>query len=440
MKDGSDNHKLYYKDIGEYLSQSQKLKILKDEKSLSNIGWEEIFPDENNDWINQRDIDYDQNYISLQDKELGVFNERLTGINTSRDAWVYGFNKIQVKSNVLRMVENYNSELKRLRHISKPEDRLENINRASEYINWSRSLRNKFSKGDPITVETENIQLSMYRPFVKKWLFYDKSVVEMPGQYHRIKLKEQLILATTGLGIKRDFSAYVTQHLPNFDLLEKGQNYFLGKINEESIFENDFISNVNAEFKKKIGITNDDKIFSYLYGLFHSKDYLKKYSNDLKKGIPRIPILKNKDKFIDIGQELSKLHLNYEEIEPYKNLSIEIKNLATYKVKKMKFLKERNHAKKLVDDKSTIIFNEDITIKNIPEEAYNYIINGKSAIQWIMEQYQIKMDKNSGITDDPNLYSDDEKYIFNLLLKIINVSVQTVDLVNSLPPLEVIEE
>ena len=103
----------------------------------------------------------------------------------------------------------------------------------------------------------------------------------------------------------------------------------------------------------------------------------------------------------------------------------------------MKFAKKRNDEGKLEKDRSTIIFNDSITISSIPEKAYQYIVNGRSAIEWIMDQYQIKTDKKSGITDDPNDYSDDKKYIFNLLLRIINVSIQTVDLVNELPNLDV---
>ena len=133
------------------------------------------------------------------------------------------------------------------------------------------------------------------------------------------------------------------------------------------------------------------------------------------------------------------LHLNYEEIPVYDGVNIEISDQPSYKVTKMKFAKKRDENGKSVNDLSTIIYNQDITITNIPAKAYEYMVNGRSAIEWIIDQYQIKTDKKSGITDDPNDYSTDEKYIFNLLLRIINVSVQTVDLVNSLPKFEVEE-
>src|SRR5699024_586029 len=171
--------------------------------------------------------------------------------------------------------------------------------------------------------------------------------------------------------------------------------------------------------------------FAYIYAILHSKEYRDKYNNDLTKGLPRIPILKNKEQYIEIGKKLVDLHINYEEVTPYSGVKIEKATAPSYKVTKMK------HPKRGELDK--IVFNSDVTITSIPEKAYEYVVNGRSAIGWIMNQYQIKTDRRSGIIDNPNDYSADEKYVFNLLLRIINVSVQTVDLVNSLPPLEIIE-
>ncbi|APG70002.1 hypothetical protein LL717_08140 [Lactobacillus delbrueckii subsp. lactis] len=148
----------------------------------------------------------------------------------------------------------------------------------------------------------------------------------------------------------------------------------------------------------------------------------------------------NKEKYVEVGKKLMDLHINYEEVPVYEGVQIVSHENPSYVVKKMKFGKKRDaESGKLKKDKSTIIFNSDITIKDIPEKAYEYVVNGRSAIEWIMDQYQVKTDKKSGITDDPNDFSDDPKYIFNLLLRIINVSLQTVDLVNSLPKLEIIE-
>ncbi|MGX0330801.1 putative helicase [Staphylococcus cohnii] len=170
----------------------------------------------------------------------------------------------------------------------------------------------------------------------------------------------------------------------------------------------------------------------YIYGLFHSNEYKSKFSANLSKELPRIPLVKNKEKFIEIGRKLMNLHLNYESCDLSSEVVINQSENPSYKIKKMTFPKR--------NEKNTIIVNNDITIKEIPNRAYDYKVNGKSAIEWVMDQYQIKVDKNSGIIDDPNEYSDDTKYILNHLLKIINLSVLTIDLIHELPPLEIIDK
>ena len=208
------------------------------------------------------------------------------------------------------------------------------------------------------------------------------------------------------------------------------------EVDEISLFENN--DNMNQTFADKLGLSLDET-FAYVYGLLNSREYQEKYANDLKKDLARIPIVKNKEKYVEVGQKLMELHLNYEEVPVYEGVEITPFVNPNYKVTKMRFAKKRDENGKLVNDLSTIIFNSDITISNIPEKAYEYVVNGRPAIEWIIDQYQVKTDKKSGITDDPNDYSDDEKYIFNLLLRIINVSIQTVDLINSLPKFEVEE-
>ena len=172
-----------------------------------------------------------------------------------------------------------------------------------------------------------------------------------------------------------------------------------------------------------------EDIFPFIYALLNSPDCQKYYANDLKKDLARIPNIIPKEEYIKIGKKLINLHLNYEKVPVYDKVTI-AKTGNDYKVTKMRIDKK-------FKDRSVIIFNNDITISDIPKKAYQYIVNGKSAIGWIIDQYRIKADKKSGIVDDPNEYSDDPKYIFNLLLRIINVSVQTVDLINQLPPLAI---
>lgn len=436
VKDGSDNHELHYYDIGDYLSRKEKLAIISELGDVSQLDWQEIIPDENNDWLNQRDPNY-QKYASLSGDSTSVFNNNSMGILTSRDAWVYGYSKEKVAQNTERLVQNYNNELKRLKSIPVNE-RKDLLNRKSDYINWSRKLE-RFAVNDiELEYHQSHLKLSLYRPFTKKWVYHDKALNEEARLYYNKFGQDNLIINTTGRGATRDFSPLVVDCIPNNDFMEKGQGFmrYDNEVDETSLFQNN--DNLNQEFADKLGLSLDET-FAYVYGLLNSREYQEKYANDLKKDLARIPIVKNKEKYVEVGQKLMELHLNYEEVPVYEGVEITPFVNPNYKVTKMRFAKKRDENGKLVNDLSTIIFNSDITISNIPEKAYEYVVNGRSAIEWIMDQYQVKTDKKSGITDDPNDYSDDEKYIFNLLLRIINVSVQTVDLINSLPKFEVEE-
>ena len=434
VKDGSDSHELHYHDIGDYLSQKEKLAIIAGFADVSRLDWEKIIPDENNDWLNQRDPNY-QKYSPLVGEIDGIFPKSAIGIATNRDTWISGFSKNKILKNSKLLIDNYNSELNRLLAIPSNE-RQDYLNRDETFIKWSAKLEDSIKKSKMFEFDDTKCRLSLYRPFTKKYLYYDYDVVERPGKYYNQFGKDNLVITTTGRGTSRDFSVIVTNLLPDIQLQMNGQGFmrYDNNVDETSLFQNN--DNLNQEFADKLGLNLDDT-FAYIYGLLNSKEYQEKYANDLKKDLARIPIVKNREKYVEIGYKLIDLHLNYEEVPVYDGVEITPFVNPSYKVIKMRFAKKRDDNGKLVNDLSAIIFNSDITISNIPEKAYEYIVNGRSAIEWIIDQYQVKTDKKSGIIDDPNDYSDDEKYIFNLLLRIINVSVQTVDLINSLPKFEV---
>ena len=434
VKDGSNNHKLHYYDIGDYLSQKEKLKIIEDFSDISSIAWDTIQPDANNDWLNQRDPSY-QGYTSLSTEANSVFNNNVIGVVTNRDSWVINFSKKSVENNVNTLIENYNSELGRLRSFNSS-DRKRMLNRRENFVKWTRKLERMLSNDTAISYDESRLILTLYRPFTKKWFYYSKDLNEETRLYYKKFGENNLVITTTGRGVSRDFSTLITNLIPNMDSLEKSQGFmrFDNEVNETSLFQNN--DNMNQAFADKLGLSLDET-FAYVYGLLNSREYQEKYANDLKKDLARIPIVKNKEKYVEVGQKLMDLHLNYEEVPVYEGVEITPFINPSYKVTKMRFAKKRDEKGKSVNNLSTIIFNSDITISNIPEKAYEYVVNGRSAIEWIIDQYQVKTDRKSGIKDDPNDYSEDEKYIFNLLLRIINVSVQTVDLINSLPKFEV---
>jgi predicted helicase len=427
IKDGSENHEIYYFQVADLLSRENKLEMLSEMKSIENINWSKITPDSNNDWINQRDESY-LKYTPMYSDENKIFNFKLIGVNTNRDTWVYSFSKKNLINNVERMVNNYNSEVDRLASVFDSKEKLNAKNSSDAFVKWTAGLDKNLVNGEKISTDSSKVILSMYRPFSKRWLYYQRDLIERPGKYDVFFGNSNIAMCLSGMGAKKDFSVVLTDTIPNLNMMEAGTQVILLKNNSgDRLLVGDSTS-IDTSFKEKLNLSDED-IFYYIYGVLHSPEYRKKYANDLKKSLPRIPILKSKEKYVDIGRKLANLHLHYESIAPYDGVKIEGKSNPSFKVTKMKYLKRG------VLDK--IVFNNDITITNIPEKAHSYIVNGRSAIDWVIDQYQIQTDSSSGIINDPNAYSDDEKYIFNLLLSIINVSVQTVDLVNSLPTMEI---
>lgn len=437
VKDGSNKHEIFYHDIGDYLSRKQKLDIIDNFGSIEKINWQTIHPDNNNDWVNQRDPNYEKySWIADDNAQInGVFKNHALGVVTNRDPWVIGFNKEKVLDNSKILIDHYNEERKHLVQNSKY-----SLNKDSKYIKWTRKLEKSARKNIPIEFQSSYLVETLYRPFTKKYMYYQYETVEETRLYYKKWGEANLAIVTTGRGASREFSTLVTDKVPDMQLLMNSQGFM--RFDNEKQGETELLEgnheNINQSFADKLGLSLDDT-FAYVYGLLNSPEYQQKYASDLKKDLARIPVVKNKEKYVEIGKKLINLHINYEKVEPYGGCKIEMIDNPSYRVEKMKFLKNRNSKIDEPNDRSTIIFNNDIKISNIPEKAYKYVVNGRSAIEWIMDQYRVKTDKKSGITDDPNDFSDDPKYIFNLLLRIINVSLQTVDLIHQLPKFEVDE-
>ncbi|WP_270617669.1 DEAD/DEAH box helicase [Streptococcus salivarius] len=432
VKNDSDSHELHYHDIGDYLTKKEKLSLISDFEDISQLNWQKIIPDENNDWINRRDSNY-LKYAPISGQNNSPFILSTIGVNSGRDTWVIGFSKEKILSNSKKLIDKYNEEVKinRVKN-NKP------MNFNPMETNWSRKLLRLYSNGEFLEFNPTRITQELYRPFTKKWLMYDRNIVENPGKFYSKWGESNLAIYITGGGTQKPFSVLISNIILDKQTLGNGKGLmrFDNEVDETLLFQSN--DNMNQTFADKLGL-NLDETFAYIYGLLNSREYQEKYANDLKKDLARIPIVKNKEKYVEVGQKLMDLHLNYEEVPVYEGVDITPFVNPSYKVTKMRFAKKRDENGKLVNDSSAIVFNSDITISNIPEKAYEYVVNGRSAIEWIIDQYQVKTDKKSGITDDPNDYSDDEKYIFNLLLRIINVSVQTVDLINSLPNFEIDE-
>lgn len=444
---------VHYKDIGDYLSREEKLKILKESESISNLEWENIYPDKKNDWINQTSEDFESQLL-LGNKKIGgeaVFSSCYsTGIKTGKDDWQYNFSATKLIKSNENYLKKYNEEVQKWidsKHVRNESVFKDFVDKDPKLIKWSNALFIKGNKG-LIIKDNKDYRIAVYRPFVKKWvaynppLFYD--LVKWPNILP-IKDIDNIIISIPGISEKKEFSCLISKEITdlhfigaaqcfplywyekkdkeNMLLFQDGEDMGNGYIRKPSISDE-----IIDKFRRKY---SDDKItdrniFNYIYALFHSKDYIKKYANNLAKEMPRIPFLKDFWGWSNIGKALIDLHLNYEKAKPYAGVKIE-KNTEDYKVTKIRYL--------LKDRKDTIIFNDHIIISNIPLKAYDYVVNGRSPIDWVLDQYQYTVDKESGIIDDPNTYDEVKggKYAFDLILSLITVSLETQKLIKELP-------
>lgn len=470
----NEKAKIYYYNIGNYLNREDKLKIIKQIGDISNpaIIWKNIVPNEHGDWLSKRNEMF-KLFIPIEPEkkfakgQKSFFETYAIGVATNRDAWVYNSSQQTLERNMRSMIDFYNKQREAYSNTIKENANLsveEFIDTDDTKISWTVNIKKDIERNIRHNY-TSDIRNSSYRPFFKQRLYFDKPFIERIGLSPKLFPTPQhnnWVICITGIGGRRDFASIITDCIPCLDMIEKSQCFPLywydnreadtidlfnqGSKNEvDRYIRRDGLTDwILDTARKQYGykVTKED-IFYYVYGLLHSPEYRTAFAADLKKSLPRLPLVEKADDFwafSKAGRDLANLHLNYETIEPYKKCNILYSPFTNkgdrinYHVEKMRFGKIDSKTA----DKSIIHYNNAIIIEHIPAEAYEYVVNGKSAIEWIMERYAITTDKKSGITNDPNDCArehNDEKYIFNLLLRIINVSVQTVEIVKGLPKL-----
>lgn len=457
----AEHGKVYFQDIGDYLTRDEKLERISQFGSISGlaetVGWSEIVPDKHGDWLNQRDDSF-SNFIKIGDKKTDdpkIFDNFTMGVVTNRDAWCWNPSKKSVSQNMSRMIDFYNSEVLRFEgdtHNLSPAQRAKLVDSFIDAdpnkISWTRALKGDLCKLRTYPYLENSLTKSLYRPFTKQWLYFNRRFNEMVYQMPKVfpnQTAENILICASGTGA-RSFSALITDHLPCLDNIEKGQCFPLYLYDEDGSNKRYAITREGLEhfstYYADESITAEN-VFYYIYGLLHSIDYRERYADNLSKELPRIPRVKTLDDFkafSHAGRALAELHLKFEEVPQYSaTVESSAKEDVHYRVEKMKHPKLKVDGKN-VDDLSSIIFNNRITVSNIPAEAYEYVVNGKSAIKWVMERQQVKTDKASGIVNDPNDWAietmKNAKYPLELLLRVITVSVETMKIVKSLPHLQ----
>jgi predicted helicase len=448
-----------YHDIGDYLTREKKLFSIEEFGSIENIPWQTIEPDASGDWINQRNADF-LSFAPMGDKKDSssgaIFDTYSLGVVTNRDSWAYNFSRSELVANMGRMVHFYDQQLGEFANWLKvhggqrtPEAVDEFIEREPTKISWTRSLKGDLRKAKRAELRPEGAVQSMYRPFCKQWLYFDRQLNEMVYQIPKLfptpDHANTVVHMSTG-DARRPFSALISDVIPDSHLHDIGQCFPLYYYEEASAevglfaeeastggyVRRDAITHGTLEgYQERYGreVSKED-IFYYVYGLLHSAEYRERYAADLKKMIPRLPMAPDFWAFSKAGRELAGFHLNYESIDlwPLDGLPPAGSAPDQLRVEKMRFAGSGRS-----EDRGTIVFNSHVTLRGIPKEAYDYQVNGKSAIEWLMDRYEVKMHKDSGIRNDPNLWSDDPRYVVDLVARIVRVSVETMRIVGTLP-------
>ncbi len=442
-KSAPDNTIFYY-EVGDYLKREAKLHLLAGFENLESVPFKEITPNNKGDWINQRNDDFEKLIPLKRDKKLqndSVFDINSLGVASCRDPWVYNFSQETLKQSVQNCIETYNADLKRFNERFREafKQRAKGVKSGDLYkhlndkeittdktkIAWTRSLKNHLIKNKNLQESHEKrIRLALYRPFNKQWLYFDENLNEEQYQLPKIfpdKDAQNVVINTT----KGKFSTLVSGAIPDIHFIGDANAYplyYYDDLGNRHYAISGYALNLFRRHYKDNAIT-EEEIFYYIYAVLHHKGYLKKYKNSLAKEAPRIALSDDFKELSVLGKELAELHLNYESGEMHESVQYNLLENAEmegyYDVVKMTKKGDR------------IIYNHHITITKIPKKAFDYVVNGKSAIDWVIERYQKTMDKESLIENNPNDYAGG-KYVLELLCRVIKLSEKSVDLIEKI--------
>jgi predicted helicase len=471
---------LHYRDVGDYLTREQKLAAVKNFGSANRVQWDALVPNEGGDWINQRNEEFEEFtplWTRFGDKELQFLTTASYGIVTNRDSWAYGFDSKALKEQMTRMIAEYDSRVTKF--VEGEISYSQAIEAPKSSISWTRALKSDLRKGKHARFSKTNMVVSYYRPFSRQWLYFDRQFNEMvyqiPYLFPSPERKNMGFVLTTPASHFPGFEALMVDSIPDLHTLDTGQFFprysyekrvaddnQLAGLDGDDTDEYTRVDNVTdgilADYRATYGAASDrditkDDIFFYVYGLLHSPEYRERFASDLKKMLPRIPKVKDFWAFAKAGRELSELHLGYEEIEPWAleevvDGEVSIRPQAAYSTngegdELFHVVKMHYGGKRPKLDKSRVVVNEHLELRGIPDEAHEYMLGSRSALDWILERYQIKKDKPSGIVNDPNDWGKehaDPRYIVDLVKRITRVSVETVRIVKSLPPLDILDK
>ena len=445
----SELPRIFYYRTDELWTKQQKFDFLNEYQHIGDVTWESIQPDARYTWITEGLHTEFETFIPMGSKEakrekdeaIGViFKTYSNGVKTNRDAWTYNFNQNVLTENMSKMIANYSAEVARWEQRIDRDVNLDDFVIADDaMIKWSSTLKQHLKRGQITAFVETKIRQSLYRPFTKLNLYFDRMMVDrvlvFPSIFPSLETETQnRVIIVSDHGFRAGFNALMTNLIPDVHTIssrDSFQCFPFYTYDEDGTNRRENITDwALAHFRTHYEDDTISKwdIFHYNYGLLHHPEYREKYEANLKRDLPHIPFAKDFWRFAKAGAHLAALHVNYESQPEYDKLKfIQNPNVPLdWRVEKMKLSK----------DKRQIVYNNFLVLDGIPPKVFDYRLGTRSALEWVIDQYRVKTDKRSGIVNDPNR-PDDPQYIVKLLGKVITVSLETVDIIDNLPELEI---
>jgi predicted helicase len=458
---------IHYHDIGDYLSLKEKFDILRKANSIINLDCKTITPNAEGDWLNQRDPIF-QSFVELGNPEVKrgktsqpetIFRNFSSGVKTNRDAWAYNFSHEEVSKNMTHLIDTYNEQVDHLKEAKKQNNSINPdsiLDMNPTRISWDRELRADAEKGRQGAFDAQRIVPSLYRPFTMEYLYFDRQFINMvyrQPSYFPTPDSQNRLICVTGKGSALEFSCTISPFVADVNFFTPAQTfprwiYHEDKVTGKMVKEDNITNHALERFKtyyKDSGITKD-RIFDYIYGILHAWDYRNRFATDLRLGLPRVPMAEDFWVFADAGAALAHLHLGWPlDGDPlaYKDLGLLVDDkptfpdmipIETFQVKKMAW-QNRPEGK-------FIKYSQRLSIGPIPEDALHYTIGNRSPLQWIIDRYQVKIDRPSGIINDPNNWIDEQKdeqgnpkpdALIQLIKRVTYLSIETARIIRTLP-------
>ena len=458
------NNKIRYYSVTDGLTREEKLAFLAKAGSIGGIvGWKEIVPDETNDWIKKRAPEF-ANLIPMGTKEakagkggIAIFHKFSGGVKTNRDAYLYNFDRDACAGNAERAIECYCGALEEWQTKQAAgiafEDCRNEISRAhGRHLRWDRELENILKRCKVIKFNANLLSQVQYRPFVTVSAYMEWRMISqkyLQDQFFPLDGRKNIAVCVTGVGSTKPFSVLATRSLPDLELISKGQCFprwiyrptlaKFGRSQSDDLglsplddcqdnITNEALGKFQSHYRKNM--ISKDLVFEYIYGILHAPDYRERFKNNFSKELPRIPFAADFEAFSEAGRRLFDLHLHYRD-GPIWPLDVD----AAGDVPETDMFKITHRKMKYLDEKRTSLrVNDHLILRGIPPEANEYVVNGRTPLEWFIDRYRVTIDKRSGIVDDPNKWFAKPRDLLSAIQRIVHLSVETVKIIDGLPP------